>query len=312
MIIQFDEIITHLREEGINYICKGIPEKAYQIASVFSPIEGGFYFFSGTILPESIKKSLILTNFAIEISPENENVFLLIEEDSQREYYRLLHKNYGRKSNGRVSSTAVIHPKAKLGKNVEIGNFCIIEDCVIQDNVIIGSHCVIHNSTEIESNCIIESHSVIGATGVAWVWDTKEENRIIQPQLGGVVIQSGCFIGAHGVIVKGSINENTIIGKHTLIAPGVRVGHGTQIGAFTHFANNIITGGNTIIGDYCFIGSSAVFRPKVKVHSHTIVGTGALVIKDTSTGGLTLMGAPAKEFETKESPSGMPKPKRLI
>lgn len=133
--------------------------------------------------------------------------------------------------------------------------------------------------------------------------------KILQPQLGGVDIYENCFIGAGTIIVRGSLNENTRIGRNSLLAPGGRIGHGTQIGDFVHFANNVVTGGNTIIGDYSFVGSAAVFRPKIVIHPKTIVGAGSVVVKNTTKEGKTLLGIPAKEINTKVNPSGMPKPK---
>jgi UDP-3-O-[3-hydroxymyristoyl] glucosamine N-acyltransferase len=181
-------------------------------------------------------------------------------------------------------------------------------DCAIGDNTIIGSHTVVRENTTIGDEVIIGEHSSIGASGMAWTWGEDSEEKIIQPQLGGVIIEDKCRLGAHSVLVRGSLTEKTFIGKGTLIAPGVRAGHGTQIGAHSHLANNVTTGGNTEIGKYCFVGSSAVFRPKVRVADYTIVGAGAVVVKDTTQQGLTLMGVPAKEYPTKDNPSGMPKP----
>lgn len=40
-------------------------------------------------------------------------------------------------------NTSVISKTAQIGKNVQIGHFCIIEDDVtIGDNVIIGNYCI--------------------------------------------------------------------------------------------------------------------------------------------------------------------------
>jgi UDP-3-O-[3-hydroxymyristoyl] glucosamine N-acyltransferase len=68
-------------------------------------------------------------------------------------------------------------------------------------------------------------------------------------------------------------------------------------------------GGNARVGDYSFVGSGAVFRPRVRVHEATIVAAGAVVVKDTSGPGLTLVGVPAVEQPTKATPSGMPRPR---
>jgi len=277
-------------------------------ASLYEPIKGGFYFFKGASLPVNIKDSLILVTESFDCS-DSENAYLTLSKDPQMVYYKILSEFFESPSNGQISATAVIHPNAKVGKNVQIDNFCIIGNCEIGENTIIASHSVLYDNTIVGKGVTIESHSIIGTTGVAWAWNEDQTEKIVQPQLGGVRIGHHCFLGAQTIVVRGSLNENTIIGKNCLLAPGSRIGHGTRIGNYVHFANSIITGGNSVIGDYCFVGSAAVFRPKVKVHRNTIIGAGALIIKNTTKAGQTLMGVPAVETKTKENPSGMPRPK---
>ena len=281
----------------------------YGIASLFSPVENGLYFFVGEKLPSEIKHSLILVN-QIPEQADVSNIFIQLNEDVQLVYYKFLNHVFPQVSNGIIASTAIIHPDAKIGKNVEIGHFSIIEDCVIGDNVKIGSHCKIHSNTKIGKQTTIEDFSDIGTRGIAWVWDEQTGVKIVQPQIGGVEIGKNCILGSNTIIVRGSLNENTKVGNHTYFAPGCRIGHGTIIGNYTHLANNVITGGNTKIGNECFIGSGVSFRPKAKIHNNTIVGTGSVVIKNTKKEHTTIVGIPAKEIETKNNPSGIPKLKK--
>ena len=305
MNITFQQIESYLQENSIGYAFTGKPKDSYTVASVFSPINNGFYFFTGNKHALTIENSLILTSTDLT---DEKNLVLKIDGEPQRTYYKILNHYFSQESTGKIATTAVVHPEAEIGKNVQIDDFCVIEKCVIGDNSIIGSHTKIHDKSVISNDVKIESSSVIGTGGLAWVWNEDGTERIVQPQLGGVSIGPNCFLGANTVIVRGSLNEETEIGKHTLIAPGARIGHGTHIGDYVHFANNVVTGGNTRIGSYSFVGSAAVFRPRTKVHPRSIVGAGAVVVKDTSGEGYTLVGIPAKQVESKDTPSGMPKP----
>lgn len=312
MTISIKSVLRTLQELGIPYsIASNFDEdKTYEIASLFAPTTFGFYFIKGNLsIANEIKGSLFLTDNPKHKKEYQENIFIEISEDTQRVYYSILDKIFGRKSTGKISKLTEIHPDAEIGKNVQIDAFCVIGKCKIGDNVVIGSHCKLHDNTEIERNTIIESMSVIGTQGVAWIWNETQTQKIVQPQLGGVKIGKNCFLGANTIIVRGSLNEYSSIGDYTLMAPSSRLGHGTQIGKQVHLANNVITGGNTHIDDYSFIGSGAIFRPKTKIHPKTIVGAGALVIKNTTQDGKTLVGVPAKEINTKLNPAGMPKPK---
>ena len=293
----------------INYSWDSFSEEIFKVASLFSKVHNGFYFYSGNEEIEFENSLILVGNNTPKIYGENQ-IIKLLDAEPQQIYYMILNHIFGRKSNGKIAKTAVIGSKVNLGTNVQIDDFCILEDNVqIGNDVIIGSYTKIHSNSSIGNETIIESGCIIGTQGVAWTWNKEQTQKIIQPQLGGVEVKEKCFIGAGTIIVRGSLNENTEIGFSTLMAPGGRIGHGTKVGNFVHFANNVITGGNTVIGDFSFIGSSAVFRPKVVIHPKTIIGSGSVVVKNTTMAGKTLMGVPAVETLTKIFPSGMPKPK---
>ncbi|MCB9695772.1 MAG: hypothetical protein H6738_03175 [Alphaproteobacteria bacterium] len=286
----------------------GEPSPELTVASLFAPVPNGLYFFVGRRLPHTLSRSVALVGPDYETDGAGDNCLIVLDGDPQLTFYRLLDALFGRRSTGVIAATAVIHPEAELGRNVQVDDFCVIGRCVIGDDVVIGSHCRVHDGVTVRARSVVDSHSVLGACGVAWIWDEDQTTRVVQPQLGGVTVGEGCFIGAQTVLVRGSLNEATTIGDRTMMAPGCRIGHGTRIGASAHLANNIVTGGNSVIGDFSFVGSAAVLRPKVKLHDHTIVGAGAVIVKDTSGPGLTLTGVPAIERPTKEAPSGMPRP----
>jgi UDP-3-O-[3-hydroxymyristoyl] glucosamine N-acyltransferase len=311
MEISSQLIKSTLGQLEIDYIWKNYEDKTYIVASLFSPISFGFYFYTGKDnFNLNTKNSLIILNIEPADSQNNNQFIILKEKDPQQVFYLILNFLYKKVSSGVVASTSIISSNSYIGKNVQVDDFCIIEENVrIEDGVIIGSHSKIHANTIIKKGSILESACVIGTQGVAWIWNNDQTEKIIQPQLGGVLIDENCFIGAGTVIVRGSLNENTQIGKNTLMAPGGRIGHGTKIGNFVHFANSVVTGGNTIVGDYSFVGSASVFRPKVSIHAKTIVGAGSVVVKNTTGEGFTLKGVPAKQSETNLNPSGMPKPK---
>ena len=56
-------------------------------------------------------------------------------------------------------------------------------------------------------------------------------------------------------------------------------------------------------------GSGSTVRPYVKLPEETIVGVGAIVVKDFSERGLALIGNPAREMnKKKDRQSGVPAP----
>jgi len=62
-----------------------------------------------------------------------------------------------------IHKTAIVNSKAKLGANVTIGPFCVIEaDVKIGDNVRIGPHVTILPFTTIGAGCTIHANAVLG------------------------------------------------------------------------------------------------------------------------------------------------------
>lgn len=297
-------LATDIEFEWINQ-----QEKEYTVASIKQLVNEGFYFCSSNNLKPGFKESLILVSSQFpssELSSDSSWI-VLKHADPQLVYYKIIRHYFAGDTNSGISSKAEIHPEAQISAGVSIESFCVIGRCKIGKGSSIGSNSVIHDNTIIGENTTIAAGSVIGARGLAWVWD-EDDNRVILPQLGGVTIGNHCILGANSIIVRGSLNESTKIDDFSIMAPGCRLGHGTQIGKHVHLANNVVTAGNVVIGDSAFIGSSAVFRPGIKIHQNTIVAAGAVVVKNTSETGLTLIGVPAKETITKEKPSGMPRP----
>jgi UDP-3-O-[3-hydroxymyristoyl] glucosamine N-acyltransferase len=307
--VKKEEVIEALEYLEVEYDLKGEAKSSYRPASLFNPIPKGLYFLVEDVDSFQAEDSLIIAK-TTQIKCPSTNALIIIDRDPQTVFYKILDMLFGRKSTGEICDTSRIGEDVKIGNNVQIGSFCVVKrNCKIGNGTIIGSNTVIHENTTIGDDVIIGENTSVGASGMAWTWSDSGEGKVVQPQLGGVLIKDKCRLGAQSVVVRGSLSERTVVGERTLIAPGVRLGHGTQVGAYTHFANDVVTGGNTKVGEYCFVGSSATFRPKVRISDNTIVGAGAVVVKDTTSEGLTLMGVPAEEFETKENPSGMPSPR---
>ncbi|MEE2699803.1 MAG: DapH/DapD/GlmU-related protein [Bacteroidota bacterium] len=227
-------------------------------------------------------------------SPNLTNVELVKCDDPQLEFYKLSQqykKNYLKDDELEFRNGYYLHKDAKIGENVDIGKGCVIGKVIIEDNVKIHPNVVIYTDTIIMSNSIIEANTVIGAEGVMWVWDNKE--RVYLHQLGGVIIEKNCKIGSNVTIVRGSANEDTIIGEGTCMAHGTLVGHGCMIGKNNHFANNVSLGGGVQVYDNCFFGSGVVLSAGCSIEDVILVGSGGVLNGKIEKSGV-YVGVPAK------------------
>jgi UDP-3-O-[3-hydroxymyristoyl] glucosamine N-acyltransferase len=201
---------------------------------------------------------------------------------------------------------AHLHEDAEIHETVEIGPNCVIGRSVIGAGTVLGPGVVVHSRTTIGTGCVISAGTVIGPPGVMWVWDG--ETRVSLEQLGGVLIEDDCSIGANVNIVRGSANEVTRIGRGTVIAHGTTIGHGSSIGPSNHFSSVVAIGGGVSSGAACFFGSGASVMPGRTLGDEVIVGAGAVVTKDCPESGI-YAGVPARwvhDVDRRSKMSGVP------
>jgi len=306
------QLTDFLEQEHITYnVIRNVTKNAdgtFTLCSTRNPKEKGLFYITGDPDKEinTIFNSIILVSREPLVTSENT---IIIVEDPQLTHYKLALSRTV-KPEPFIHPSAIIDPEAVISLSAHIGPYCIIGKCIIGDNVALLGTITVNDGTEIRKNTVIESHTVIGARGMAWIWD-ENGNRVMQPQHGGVLIEEDCIIGTGIAIVRGSLSENTIIGKGTVMAHGTKIGHGCKSGQFTHFANNVSLAGNANIGDRVFLGSGCVISSNVSIGEGCIVGAGAVVHKSIPDTYCTIAGVPAviikrNNFESK--PKGAPKP----
>jgi UDP-3-O-[3-hydroxymyristoyl] glucosamine N-acyltransferase len=308
--MNINEIVIRLEKLGIEHdVClqSCIEDNVdFVPASLKKMIPNGMYFIQNvtrTAFTEPTQ-SVILVNEFFE-----SRCHLIQTSNPQLTHYKLV-QAYHKPNPPGIHPTAIISQKAILGSNVSIGPYCIVGECVLEENVCLKNHVVIEDNVIIRKNTFIDSHSVIGASGLAWIWDT-DGSRVIQPQLGGVIIEEDCVLATDITVVRGSLSEDTTIGKGTVIAHGTKIGHGAQIGSDVHMANSVSLAGNAIIGNSSFLGSGSIISSNITIPDHTIVGSGAMVNRNYEREYLTLGGLPAviiRENNFESKPNGAPQP----
>jgi len=142
-----------------------------------------------------------------------------------------------------IAQTAVIDPRAKLGKNVRIGHFCVIgPDVVIGDDSLIEDHVVISGITELGENNHVFPGTVIGAHPQ----DTSYRDTPTRVLIGdNNVFRENCTVN------RATEKEDgvTRIGDHGYFMAGVHVAHDCNIGDRVVIANNGMLGGHVHVGN---------------------------------------------------------------
>ena len=82
------------------------------------------------------------------------------------------------------------------------------------------------------------------------------------------------------------LEDNTIqpfveIGNNVTLWSGNHIGHDSAIEDHCFLASHIVVSGNVRINEYCFIGVNATLRNSITIARETLVGAGAIIMKDT-------------------------------
>jgi sugar O-acyltransferase (sialic acid O-acetyltransferase NeuD family) len=100
------------------------------------------------------------------------------------------------------------------------------------------------------------------------------------------------------------LEDNTIqpfvkIGNNVTLWSGNHIGHDAVIEDHCFLASHIVVSGHVRIGNNCFIGVNATLRNSITIAPETLIGAGAVIMKDTVAKGVYL--PPRAELSTKTS-----------
>lgn len=182
-----------------------------------------------------------------------------------------------------IHPTAYISPDAKIGENVRIGAFAVIE-----------------NHVEIGANCIIQAHAVIQSFTKMGCGNVVHPNVVLGDLPQDIHFNSETItwleIGNNNTFREGFTahratkeNDATRIGNHCYFMNNSHVAHDCSVGNHTIFANNVAIGGHVEVGNHVFMGGGVVAHQFCRIGSFAIVqGTTGLnmdVIPFTLIGG---------------------------
>lgn len=170
---------------------------------------------------------------------------------------------------------SVIHPNAKIGRNVTVGPFCwIAENVEIGEGTWIGPNVTIFDYVKIGKNCKIFPGAVIGAIPQ----DLKFAGEVSYVEIGDDTIIRECATIHRGTAASGK--GKTIIGNHTFVMAYAHVAHDCVIGDNVILVSYVGLAGETNVDDYAIIGGHSAAHQFSKIGQHAMLSGGSLVGKD--------------------------------
>lgn len=172
-----------------------------------------------------------------------------------------------------IHPTAIVDPKAELGKDISIGPFTIINEGVrIGDNIQIGSNVLIDSGTIIGKNCRIHHGAVLGSPPQ----DLKFGGEKTFLEIG-----ENTIIREYATLNRGTKHRGKVtVGSNCFIMIYAHVAHDCIVGNNVILANSVNLAGHVTIEDYAIIGGVVPVHQFTKIGAHSIIGGGFRVPKD--------------------------------
>lgn len=210
-----------------------------------------------------------------------------------------------------------VHPKAcvsssvKLGKDVKIFAFAVIEDgaevgdwsfvrpqVFIGKNCKIGSNVILHPGVKVLDSCVVGDHTIVHSGAVigsdGYGYRVRKDSIFKVPQLGIVRVGKHVEIGANTTIDRAAFDE-TVIGDGVKLDNLVHIAHNVNIGPHTAILAQTGIAGGVTIGMGCQIGGQVAIKNDLKIGNGVKIVSKSAIMKNLKDGEV-VAGIPAVSF----------------
>lgn len=208
-----------------------------------------------------------------------------------------------------VHPQALVSPQAKLGQNVSVGAFAVVEagaeigagttlypQTYVGHETKLGSDCLLYPFASVRERCvlgdrvILHNGAVVGGEGFGYTVDAQGVRTKI-PQTGIVVLEDDVEIGANTTVDRARFGQ-TRVGKGTKVDNLVMIAHNCVIGEHSVLCSQVGMAGTTTLGKHVICAGQVGLAGHLTVGDGAVIGAQAGVPKDLP-GGQMYLGAPA-------------------
>ena len=167
---------------------------------------------------------------------------------------------------------AIVHPEARLGRNVTIGPFTFIDrDVEIGDDTWIGPNVTIFAGARIGKGVQIHPGAVIAGAPQ----DLKFNGEVTTAEIG-----DGTIIREYVTVNRGTAAAHkTVVGKRCLLMAYSHVAHDCLLGDHVILANNVTLAGHVEINDWAILEGLVAVQQFTIIGQHSFIAGGSLVRK---------------------------------
>lgn len=174
----------------------------------------------------------------------------------------------------KIHPAAQVHRNAKLGKNVEIGAFTLIDE-----------HVEIGEGTIIKNNITITGHTSLGKDNRVFPGtslgtepqDLKHRGEDTRLEIGDRNVIRECVTINTGTAVGGGITK---VGNDNLFMAGAHIAHDCEIEDGVLLANNVLLGGHVKVESNAKLMGLVGVQPFTTIGQHAYVGGLTRIVQD--------------------------------
>ncbi len=172
-----------------------------------------------------------------------------------------------------IHPLAEVSPAARIGSNVRIGPFCVVEsDAAIGNGCVLESHVVVKSGTTLGTDNHVCDGAVLGGL----------PQHVHVPDYPGRVVIGDRNTLRESVTVHRALESDrtTVIGNDNLLMVNAHVAHDCRLGNRTIIINNALLGGHVTVGDRAYLSGASAVHQFCRIGTLAMVGGQAHIVKD--------------------------------
>jgi UDP-N-acetylglucosamine acyltransferase len=173
-----------------------------------------------------------------------------------------------------INPQAVVSPKAKLAKGVQVGAFAVVgADVELGEDCMVHHHAVVQGPAKFGAGNVFHPFCVIGGDPQDYTYAGEHVE---------LAVGDKNIFREHVTISRGTKKGGgtTRIGSNNFFLAYSHVGHDCQIGSGTLFVNGATLAGHVTVQDYVTIGSFSPVHQFCRLGRYAYIGACTVITQD--------------------------------
>ena len=173
----------------------------------------------------------------------------------------------------RIDRTAIVHPRAELGADVEVGPWAIVGDgCVLGDGCVVAARATLERDVRLGARVKVGIGSVLGG---------DPQDLKFRGEQTWVDIGDDTTIREYATINRATAESlHTTVGRGCFLMSYVHLAHDCHVGDGVILSNSVQLAGHVTIEDRAIVSGLSAVHQFVRIGRHAFVGGCSRVAKD--------------------------------